>query len=249
MPKLGFDEQMERVFDYGKRTFRVSLTPALTLEVCDDKGKKLKNMPSPGKQDDPETAGASYDAWKLLKKQLKTVVADQTLRLEQALGLGRRWPTDRWRELFVENPVMHQFATGLVWGVYENGALQTTFRYMEDGSFNTVEEEEYELPEKGMIGLVHPVELSHELLAAWKEQLSDYEIVQPVEQLDRPVYTVTEEEKNATELSRFGGLVLNGLSLSGKLLQMGWYRGEILDGGGYFNFGRMDGSTAVKLEI
>ncbi len=249
VPKLGFDEQMERVFDYGKRTFRVSLTPALTLEVCDDKGKKLKNMPSPGKQDDPETAGASYDAWKLLKKQLKTVVADQTLRLEQALGLGRRWPTDRWRELFVENPVMHQFATGLVWGVYENGALQTTFRYMEDGSFNTVEEEEYELPEKGMIGLVHPVELSHELLAAWKEQLSDYEIVQPVEQLDRPVYTVTEEEKNATELSRFGGLVLNGLSLSGKLLQMGWYRGEILDGGGYFNFGRMDGSTAVKLEF
>lgn len=249
VPNLGFDGQMERVFDYGTRKFRVSLTPALALEIRDDKGKKLKNLPAPGKQDIPETAGASYDAWKLLKKQLKTVIADQTLRLEQALGLGRRWPTAKWQALFVKNPVMHQFATGLIWGVYENGALQTTFRYMEDGSFNTVEEEEYTLPEKGMISLVHPVELSGELLSQWKEQLSDYEVVQPVEQLDRPVYTVTEEEKKATELSRFGGLVLNGLSLSGKLLNMGWYRGEILDGGGYFNFGRMDHDVAVKLEF
>lgn len=249
VPNLGFDGQMERTFDYGRRKFRVILTTALTLEVYDEKGKKLKNLPAPGKQDDPETAGASWEAWKLLKKQLKTVIADQTLRLEQALGLGRRWPVPQWKELFVKNPVMHQFATGLVWGVYEDGVLSATFRYMEDGSFNTVEEEEYELPEEGITGLVHPVELSADLLAAWKEQLSDYEIVQPVEQLERPVYTVTAEEEKATELSRFGGLVLNGLSLSGKLLNMGWYRGEILDGGCYITFGRMDKDVAVRLEF
>ena len=43
--------------------------------------------------------------------------------------------------------------------------------------------------------------------------------------------------------------MLNGLSLAGKLLNMGWYRGEILDGGGYYEFGRMDGDVAVKLEF
>ena len=39
-----------------------------------------------------------------------------------------------------------------------------TFRYMEDGSFNTEDEDEFELPEEGQntkfIGLVHPIELS-----------------------------------------------------------------------------------------
>ena len=50
---------------------------------------------------------------------------------------------------------------------------------MEDGSFNTADEEEYELPKEAVIGLVHPVELSADLLSAWKEQLEDYEIVQP----------------------------------------------------------------------
>ena len=249
VPDLGFDEKMERVFDYGRRTFRVVLTPALTLDVYDEKGKKLKNLPAPGKQDDQELAKASSDAWKLLKKQLKTVSANQALRLTQALESGRSWRTDQWQTLFVKNPVMHQFATGLIWGIYEDGKPKTTFRYMEDGSFNTVDEEEYELPEDKVIALVHPLELSEELLASWKEQLEDYEIVQPVEQLERPVYAVTEEEKEATEVTRFGGLVLNGLSLSGKLLNMGWYRGEILDGGGYYEFGRMDGSVSVKLEF
>ena len=105
------------------------------------------------------------------------------------------------------------------------------------------------MPEASVVGLVHPVELSADLLSAWKEQLSDYEVVQPVLQLERPVYTVTEEEKETTELTRFKGVVLNGLSLTGRLLNMGWYRGEILDGGGYYNYGRMDNRTAVKLEF
>ena len=149
----------------------------------------------------------------------------------------------------MKNPVMHQFAIGLVWGIYENGSLKDTFRYMEDGSFNTKDEEEYEFPEAGMVGLVHPIELSGEDLAAWKEQLSDYEIVQPIEQLDRPVYRLTEEEKGKTELTRFGGKVLNGLSLSGKLQGMGWYRGSVQDGGVYTTFYREDGQIGVELEF
>lgn len=249
VPNLGFDEQTERVFDYGRRKFRVLLTPALTLEIFDEKGKKFKNLPAPGRQDDPETAGASYEAWKLLKKQLKTVVANQTFRLEQAMGLGRRWPKARWQELFMQNPVMHPFATGLIWGVYENGTLRETFRYMEDGSFNTAEEEAYLLPEESVIGLVHPVALSPDLRSAWREQLSDYEIIQPVLQLDRPVYTVTEEEREQTELTRFHGRTINGLSLSGRLLNAGWYRGEILDGGSYIHFVRTDQEITVKLEF
>ncbi len=249
VPNLGFDERMEQIFDYGTRTFKVILTPALELEVFDENGKKLKNLPAPGKKDEPEKAKAASDAYKLLKKQLKTVLNNQKLRLEQALLSERLWPTDKWEALFVKNPVMHQFATGLIWGLYEDHVLKDTFRYMEDGSFNTVDEDEYELPESGMIGLVHPIELDKENLAAWKEQLSDYEIVQPIEQIDRPVYKVTEEEAIQTELTRFGGRVINSLSLSGKLLSSGWMRGEILDGGWYYEFSKAQGQIGVVLSF
>ena len=249
VPDLGFGEDMGRTFDYGPRSFQVYLTPALELEVFDSEKKRLKNMPAPGKRDDTEKAAAAYEAFKQLKKQVKTVAANQRLRLEQALTAERLWRAGAWRELFVKNPVMHQFAIGLIWGVYENGALKDTFRYMEDGSFNTVDEEEYDFPEEGMIGLIHPIELTGEDLASWKEQLADYEVVQPIEQLSRPVYRVTEEEKGKMELARFGGMLINGLSLSGKLQAMGWYRGSVQDAGVYTTFYREDGEIGVELEF
>ena len=249
VPTLGFDENLERTFDYGSRSFRVYLTPALELEIFDGEDKRLKNMPSPGKKDDPEKAAEAYADFKQLKKQLKTVAANQKLRMEQAMSAERLWNVAQWKALFIKNPVMHQFAIGLIWGIYENGSLKETFRYMEDGSFNTVDEEEYDFPEEGMAGLVHPIELSEEERNAWKEQLADYEVTQPIEQLDRPVYRIQEEEKGKNELTRFGGKLLNGLSLSGKLQSMGWYRGSVQDAGVYTDFYREDGNLGVELEF
>ncbi|MCI8416343.1 MAG: DUF4132 domain-containing protein [Lachnospiraceae bacterium] len=251
VPNLGFDERMEQVYDYGSRSFRVVLSPALSLEVFDESGKKLKNLPAPGKRDEEEKAKAANEAFKQMKKQLKTVVTNQKLRLSQAISTERLWSPGKWQELFVKNPIMHQFAMGLIWGSYEEGDLKETFRYMEDGSFNTVDEEEYELPagEKTWIGLVHPIELSPETLSAWKEQLEDYEVIQPVEQLERPVYSVEEEELTQKELTRFGGMLLNGLSLSGKLQGQGWYRGSVQDAGVYSTFYREDGPIGVELEF
>lgn len=249
VPNLGFNEQMEQVFDYGTRIFRAVLSPTLELEIYDEKGKRLKNLPAPGKKDEPEKAKAASEACKALKKQLKAVVSNQKLRLDQAMSMERLWQVQKWQELFVKNPVMHQFAMGLIWGLYENGTLKDTFRYMEDGSFNTMDEEEYELPGTGAIGLVHPIELDEESLAAWKEQLSDYEVTQPIEQMERPVYRLAEGERESTELTRFGGKLLNGLSLSGKLQNLGWYRGSVQDAGGYYTFYREDGDVGVELEF
>jgi len=268
VPNLGLNGQMERVFDYGSRSFTVRLNSALEMEVYDGNGKQLKNLPSPGKQDDPDKAGLASDEFKQMKKQLKTVIQNQKLRLEQALSTARFWDIQDWQKLFVKNPVMHQFAVGLIWGAYENGILKETFRYMEDGSFNTVDESEYTLPGTGIledgssgtvaseaagagleavIGLIHPLELSEEELAAWREQLSDYEIVQPFEQLNRTIYRVTEKEADASAFTQFNGRMINGLSLSGKLLNMGWFRGEVLDAGVYENYYRKDGDVGAEL--
>ena len=254
---MGFDGQMERIFDYGPRKFIVRLNQLLELEIYDENGKRFKNLPSPGKQDEPEKANQAAEELKQLKKQLKTVVASQKIRLEQALSMARFWHPEKWRVLFVKNPIMHQFAIGLIWGVYVDGVLKDTFRYMEDGSFNTVDESEFAFPEwetlagdiseKRVIGLVHPLELSETELAAWKAQISDYEIVQPFAQLDRLVYRVAEEEKDESAVMRFDEKMINGLGLSGKLLGQGWFRGEVLDAGFFYNYYRKDGKFGAEL--
>lgn len=288
VPDLGFDEKMERHFDYGERTFTVTITPALEIEVFDENGKKLKNLPAPGKKDDPEKSAESYAAFKEMKKQMKTTVSSQKMRLEMALSTERKWTCDAWKKLFVENPIMHQFAIGLIWGIYEDNKLTQTFRYMEDGSFNTEEEEEFILPEsncgstektadsgqnvaqnaenntgqqnaspqnnsvsgkQGKIGLVHPVELSGDSITAWKTQLEDYEITQPIEQLSRPVYYRTEDEADSKSMERFGGYILNDLSLIGKMQNMGWYRGQAEDAGIFYYFYREDKEQGLMAEL
>lgn len=67
VPDLGFNERMERVFDYGARSFTVSITPELEIQVRDQEGRKLKNMPAPGKRDEEDKAARAYEEFKAMK--------------------------------------------------------------------------------------------------------------------------------------------------------------------------------------
>ena len=102
---------------------------------------------------------------------------------------------------------------------------------------------------QGQIGLVHPIELSRESLETWQQQLEDYEILQPIEQLNREVYRLTQEEQEGKSLERFGGMLINDLSLGGKLAALGWYRGSVLDAGGFYTYYREDVSLGLGAEL
>jgi len=250
IPNLGFDERGEKVIDYGTRRFTALLSPSLTIELQDGSGKTIKSLPKPGAKDDAIKAEAAKADFAAMKKSLKAVVSTQSARLEQALATGRCWDKGAWEKLFVRNPIMHSFAIGLVWGVYKDGKLADTFRYMEDGTFTTVDEEACILPEgSALIGLVHPLDLEREALDAWREQLSDYEITQPILQLDRPIYLLEPQEKDAATLDRFGGRKLLGITLLGKLQKSGWYKGSVQDAGCFCTFYREIESVGVQLSF
>lgn len=249
VPTLGFDRNREQIFDYGTRRFRVVLSLSFGLEIFDEKGKLFQKLPAPGKKDDAAKASEAYERFKKMKKELKRVSVSQRQRLELALLTKRLWTVEQWKALFVENPVMNPFAQGLIWGMYEGGILQDTFRYMEDGSFNSPWETEAAVPGKGLVGLVHPSELSEEILGKWKEQLSDYEVIQPFCQIHRPVYRQKKEEMGEGQLARFQGKTVNSLSLAGKMLRQGWMRGPVEDGGFYYFFCRRDGEMGAELEF
>ena len=208
--------------------------PDFSLSIFDnEKQKTIKSMPAPGANDDAVKATAAKKEFSELKKQIKATVQSQTNRLEKVLMNGRRWTTGSWNTLFVENPIMHRFATALIWGVYDGDKLTGTFRYMEDGTFNTVDEEEYTLPEKATITLVHPIELEEEVLAGWKEQLDDYEIVQPIPQLTAPIIVLGEKETDGNKITRYNGLTVKSGKISGMAKKHNMVRGEVWDAGSY----------------
>ena len=63
------------------------------------------------------------------------------------------------------------------------------------------------------------------------------------------MYHLEPGTEQARSLERFGGKMLNGLSLSGKLLGLGWYRGSVQDGGGYYTFYREDPALSMGVEL
>ena len=245
VPDMGFDEKMCRTFDFGSRKFSVYLTPQLDIEIFEGE-KKLKNLPKIGVNDDPALAEKATADFKEMKKQMKTVVAAQKQRLEYVLMLDRKWTAEAWKALFVKNPLMHCFAIGLIWGIYENGSLKTAFRYLDDGSFTNSDDDEIELSEGMEIGLVHPLELTEDEKEAWLEQLDDYEIIQPFDQLRRKVYTVVESDKNKTACEIFKNTEITNTTLVNRMTKAGWYKGQAQDAGFFYEFIRNDISGKEK---
>ena len=162
---------------------------------------------------------------------------------------GRYWSSESWNTLFVENPIMHQFAIGLIWGVYENNKIIQSFRYMEDGTFNTVDEEEFTLPENAQITLAHPADLGEELTSSWKTQLDDYEIIQPIEQLDISVIEFAEKDITGKKIIRYSDKYISVGKMNSAAKKYEFIRGEVLDGGSFFCYHIVDKFLNIYVHI
>lgn len=249
VPHLGFDAKGCRTVDYGSRQFKLQLLLNHEIRISDENGKLYKALPAPGMSDNSELAAASLLEVRQLKKQLKTVAESVRIRLEQSFATRRRWTYGAWYKLFVGNPILHAYASGLVWGIYSDEILLSTFRYMEDGCFTSADENEVVLSEVDSIALVHPLELEEGENKRWIQQFADYEVTQPLLQLTRKTFTVTNEEESALNVMRFAGVTINGLSLLGGLTKFGWAKGSILDGGAYFDFYKELESFGIGVQL
>ena len=225
VPDFGLDDAATLVVDYGPRKFLVGFDEQLKPYVEDGDGKRRKDLPKPGAKDDPELAVAEHKRFGLLKKDVRTVAADQIRRFEAAMVARRRWPAEEFRTLFVAHPLLWHVVRRLVW-VTEDGL---GFRLAEDRTFADVHDDVVDLPSDAVVGIAHPLDLA-DTLDGWAEVFADYEILQPFAQLGRPVHAFTDEERTGNALTRFEGVTVPVGKVLG-LVNRGWHRGEPQDAG------------------
>ncbi|MFI6516873.1 DUF4132 domain-containing protein [Spirillospora sp. NPDC050679] len=228
VPDFGLDADGSLILDYGPRRFTVGFDEQLKPFVLDEDGKLRKALPKPGAKDDAVLAAASYERFAALKKDVRTVAADQLRRMEAAMAERRRWTPGEFRALFVEHPLTWHIARRLVWLACE-GERGVPFRIAEDRTFADVADDAFELPAGAVVGIAHPIELG-EGVKAWGEVFADYEILQPFPQLGRPVHALTETERAASRLERFEGRTVPAGRVLG-LDRFGWERGGGTDSG------------------
>ncbi|MFV2180020.1 DUF4132 domain-containing protein, partial [Actinomadura sp. LOL_011] len=174
VPDFGLDASGTLTLDYGPRAFVVAFDEQLKPTITDDDGKPRKSLPKPGAKDDPDLAPAASKRFAALKKDLRTVAADQLARLERAMVARRRWPVAEFRELLAGHPLLRHLVRRLVW-VADDGPV---FRVAEDGTFADAADDAIVLPGTARVGVAHPLDLGGDL-PAWSEVFADYEILQP----------------------------------------------------------------------
>ncbi len=234
VPDCGLDADGGRVFDFGPRQFRFVLGSEMKPLVRDASGKVKPDLPSPNGSDDAEKAAAAVAEWKLLKKTLKEALKIQSERLEDAMITGRRWTPEEFETLIVKHPLMVNLARQLVFGVYSGkGPVARTFRITEDQSLADENDDPCELPREGAIGVVHPAHLSDAVKSAWGQVLGDYEIIPPFQQLGREICRAEPEDLEKTEITRYKGPKIPGITVYGMLERSHWLRDTPADGGGF----------------
>lgn len=241
--------------DYGPRQFIVKLNdqlePVITLKGDE---KEIKNLPEPGKSDDPQLAAAGKKSLSECKKTVKAVVKLQTERLYEALCTQRAWQLDDWRLYLAQHPIVGRLCIRLVWAAFspsKKDKEEETFigciRPMEDGSLTNEKDEAVELPEDTILRLAHVSNVPEELGKAWLRHLQDYDVTPLFAQFDRPLYTLPPEKAKQNSIDDFVGYTISTFKLRSKATKLGYVRGDTEDGGWYFSY-RKD-FTALAIQV
>jgi hypothetical protein len=87
----------------------------------------------------------------------------------------------------------------------EHGRPVTSFRIAEDGTCADPSDSSVDLAAIAFVCVAHPLHMTKDAIVRWSQILTDYEVVQPFQQLAREVFTLTDEERNEASLARFNG--------------------------------------------
>ncbi len=229
----------------GTRAFGKDLT--LTLmpggEVRITRGEKvIKSLPS-------DTDAETKKEFSELKKDVKTVAKLQTVRLERALMFGRCWNYKSFRSCYMQNPVIRNLTTNLIWGKYtEDGSLIEAFRFGADCRAENADYDEVTFSDGDIIALVHVCDLTEEQLSAWRTYVDDNEIKQPFLQISAKVL-FPENVNPKTQFIEFEKYPFNFSHLQRVVRKYDMEKTETIDGGGFDGFYLFDSESGLGIEL
>tara|TARA_R110002096_G_scaffold42143_2_gene113514 strand:- start:35687 stop:38095 length:2409 start_codon:yes stop_codon:yes gene_type:complete len=157
-------------------------------------GKIQKSVPKAVKEDHAE---ALRDI-KRKHKELGVLLAAQPSRLERLWICDRRMTVAQLGERYLQHPVVAGVARRLLWLVEtSDDSIPVLWR---DGALRGLGGQPVAISDGDEARLLHLLDLDHDTLAVWRDDLDELGLVQPIPQLWREVYK-PESKSLASELA------------------------------------------------
>ncbi|MBL0743684.1 DUF4132 domain-containing protein [Chryseolinea lacunae] len=196
VPTFDFDG-LYKPFTIEGESFRAFINHDFKLNYFNEDNKLKKSLPANA----PKELKTEF---KEIEKEINDVVKTQPGRLEKCMLDERRWSREQWEHVYLNHPILFVYAMKLIWGAYDaEGNLVQVFYCTEDTTLNDVNDEEITVDDSHRIGILHPLHLTEEQLSQWKDKAYNLPLTTVFPILDRPVFSVLEEEKELNVSKRF----------------------------------------------
>lgn len=235
IPTVGLDETGTLELSYGERAFTAVLTPDLTLELHSPEGTRITALPTPRQTDDADRAREAKKALATARKELKSVVTLQTDRFYEALCTERCWALEDWDRYLARHPIVGHLVQRLVWSATTDNGV-TVFRPLDDGTLTDADDAEVSVPPDALVRIAHDTNLDGITVATWNRHLADYEITPLFQQFGKGTYALPEGRGAETEIAEFRGHLTESFRLRGRVMKLGYTRGQSEDGGWFFTY-------------
>ncbi|MGW6979316.1 DUF4132 domain-containing protein [Streptomyces sp. NPDC054932] len=208
--------------EVGRAGFRLGEATAL-LEVRGNRavlgwrnaaGRQVKSVPATVRRDHAEELKELRATVKDIDKSLSA----QAERLDGQFLARRRWAYGRWRERYLDHPLLGTLARRLIWTV------DGTAVGFADGELRTLTGAPLDQDTaRAVVELWHPVGREPAEVVAWRKWLERYAVTQPFKQAHREVYLLTGAERNTrTYSNRFAAHILRQHQFHSLAAARGW---------------------------
>lgn len=192
----------------------VTGTNSVELRWFNHEGKQQKSVPSFVKENHAEELKELNQAVKDIKKMLPA----QRDRIENLYLEEKVWDYKKWRERYLEHPLVGTIARRLIWRFNE-----TTPAVWLDGKLVDKNGDELSLFDDSKVELWHPLHSETEEVLALRAFLEKYEIRQPFKQAHREIYVLTDAERHTEVYSnRFAAHIIKQHQFNALCSQRNW---------------------------
>lgn len=218
LPDFGLDQEgcLEVVLEpYCATLCATALETKLTWRNTN--AKELKSVPKQVRDDHPETLKSLKSKQKDVENARRSTVA----RLEASWIDGLDWNLDEWRKLFEHHPVRRQITHSLIWQL--TSGENTISGLPGEAGWVGPDGGQIKLPERARISLWHPLNSDPGTVTSWRRSIRKAGVTQPIKQVYREVYVLTEAERQTEVYSnRFAAHILRQHQFKALCDARGW---------------------------